>query len=209
MAWRQGWASLIVDSHTPRGLDTLDLWRLVCAGQTLSGEVRAGDVAVALADLRALPQIDSSRIVLLGASHGGWAVLDYLSFVAGRPPPPGLTAWPDGSAEGNAAGLKGAILLYPYCGAASRVARDGWDLDIPVLMILAEGDLVTGDAPCRDVAERMAAQGRPVSLVTFDGVTHGFDQQDRSALSTLVYDPAATLRALALGRTFLDAAAGR
>lgn len=203
MAAAEGWASLIVDSHTPRNLDDLEVWRLVCSGQTLSGQVRAGDVAVALADLRAMPDIDPDRIVLLGASHGGWAVLEYLGYLDGRRPPPGLTGWPGGSAEASARGLAGAILLYPYCGAGSRAGRSGWTLDVPVLMLLAKDDGITGDAPCRDLARNMVAKGRDVTELTLDGVTHGFDQQERSFLSPLVFDPEATAAALATGRDFL------
>lgn len=208
MANGLGWAALIVDSHAPRNLDDLEAWRLVCAGQTLSGQVRAGDVAVALNDLRQRPEIDASRIVLLGASHGGWSVLEFLGFLSGDTPPPGLTEWPGGSAIAAAAGVKGAILLYPYCGAGSRVGRQGWATRIPVLMMLAKDDVVTGDDPCRALAERMKARGHAVTEVTFEGVTHGFDQQDRAAFSTLVFDPAATEQALDLGRDFLQAAGG-
>ena len=208
MAAAEGWAALIVDSHAPRGLDDLEVWRLVCSGQTLSGQVRAGDVAVALADLRAIPGIDPDRIVLLGASHGGWAVAEYLAYLAGRRPPPGLADWPGGSPEASAKGLAGAILLYPYCGAGSRVGRTGWASDVPVLMLLARDDGITGDEPCRSLAARLAAEGRPVTEVTLDGVTHGFDQQERSFLSPLVFDPAATTRALEMGRDFLARTGG-
>lgn len=41
-----GWASFSVDSHRPRNLTEFELWRLDCAGQLLSGQERAGDVAV-------------------------------------------------------------------------------------------------------------------------------------------------------------------
>jgi hypothetical protein len=43
--------------------------------------------------------------------------------------------------------------------------------------------------------------------VTFEGVTHGWDQQDRSALSPLVFNPEATAKAMAIARDFLDAVA--
>ena len=43
---------------TPRGLTDYELWRLVCSGQYLTGAERAGDVTVALADSRKLPQVE-------------------------------------------------------------------------------------------------------------------------------------------------------
>ena len=88
------------------------------------------------------------------------------------------------------------------------MGRTGWAADVTVLMLLARDDGITGDAPCRSLATRLAAAGRPVTEVTLDGVTHGFDQQERSVLSPLVFDPAATTRALEVGRDFLARTGG-
>jgi len=203
MAVAQGWAALIVDSHAPRGLGTLEVWRLICAGQLLAGPERAGDVAVALAHLREHAKVDDDRLAVLGASHGGWAVLDMLALAAVGRPPDGLTAWPEGGPEAALAGLRGALLLYPYCGAASQAARRSWAPEVELTMLLVAGDAVVGDKPCRKLARALRATGAAVETVTFEGVTHGFDQRDRSAISTLRYDAAATRRALALGRDWL------
>ena len=54
-------------------------------------------------------------------------------------------------------------------------------------------------------AERLAARGLPVTSRTLPGIDHGFDQSERSALSPLDYDPAATATAIALADSFLDA----
>ena len=43
----------------------------------------------------------------------------------------------------------------------------------------------------------------PVQVELFADVTHGFDQADRSALSPLAFDPAATAEAMAVAREFL------
>jgi len=67
-----GWATLVVDSHGPRGLDADQRWRLVCAGQVLPGPERAGDVAVAIdaarraADRHCWPA--SSAVLIAGGS---------------------------------------------------------------------------------------------------------------------------------------------
>lgn len=194
-AQAMGFATLIVDSHTPRNLDDFEAWRLVCAGQQLTGAERAGDLAVALAHLRTQPGVDPARLAVLGASHGGWTVLDFLTLSDADTPPPGLATWPDGSGAAARDGLRAAITLYPYCGAASRASARGWGWTGPVTMILVDGDTITGDAPCRDLADRQERAGRPVALTVIDGVTHGFDQQDRSALSPLRFDATATARA--------------
>jgi len=190
-----GFATLIVDSHAPRGLDDFEAWRLVCAGQQLTGAERAGDLAVALAHLRSTAGVDPARLAILGASHGGWTVLDFLTLTDAADPPPGLGAWPGGSSEAARAGLDAVIALYPYCGAGSRAGARGWDWPGPVTMILVAGDTITGDAPCHDLSARMDDAGHPIDVTVLEGVTHGFDQQDRSALSPLRFDADATARA--------------
>ena len=202
-----GWASLVVDSHGPRGFTEFELWRLVCAGQLLNGAERAGDLAVALADARAMPEVDGSRLALIGASHGGWAILEYLSMADHGQVPLTLTEWP-----GNATPLEGvqaALLLYPYCGGLSRASRRGWDSRVPVLFLLAEGDNIASERPCLAVAEREARRGLPVETHIYEGVTHGFDQREKAPLSTLGFFPEATADALARGTAFLNAAIGR
>ena len=202
-----GWASIVVDSHGPRGFTEFELWRLVCAGQLLNGAERAGDIAVALADARAMPQVDESRLALIGASHGGWAILEYLSMADHGQVPPTLTGWPEGAPPLD--GVQAALLLYPYCGGLSRASRRGWRSDLPVLFLLAEGDWITRERPCRKLAAQEARRGLPVQTHVYEGVTHGFDQQEKAPLSTLGYFPEATEDALARGIAFLDAAIGR
>ncbi len=58
-------------------------------------------------------------------------------------------------------------------------------------------------ADCLAIAGRMAARGQPVETVVLEGVTHGFDQEERSELSLLEFDPAATEAALRAGAAFL------
>lgn len=199
-----GWAAAIVDSHTPRGLATDPLWRLVCTGQVLPGQARAADVAAAMALLRAQGQLDMNRVVLIGGSHGGWTALELLAAAAGGRPPDGLTAWPGGSSEAALAGLVGIVALYPYCGTFSTVGDRGWRRPVPVLMLLVAEDSVVGTEPCTQLAARMQARSLPVTTHLYSGVTHAFDQRDRAALSTLEFDPDATADALARGRAFLE-----
>jgi dienelactone hydrolase len=195
---RIGWATLVVDSHTPRGLDGDPAWRLVCSGAVLPGSARAGDLAVALADARAMAFVDATRLALMGASHGGWAVLDLLALAGRRRPPENLSAWPT-APEGDVLDGVGAILaLYPYCGEASVVSRRGWDAPIPVMMILVDDDTIVDETKCREIAEQKNRSGLPVTVLQFSGVTHGFDQREKSLFSTLAHNPAAEQK-------FLDA----
>ncbi len=198
-----GWAAIIVDSHGPRGLSEHEAWRLVCAGQLLMGSERAGDVLVSLADARRMPFVDPSDIVLIGASHGGWAIMDLLALDPPRRLPFNLAALPPGPAD-PLDGVVGTILVYPYCGAASRSGREGWGRPVPALFLLGADDRIAPAGKCIAVAERLAAEGVPVETRLFGGVTHGFDQQERSEFSTLEFDAEATGQALAAGAAFLD-----
>lgn len=204
-----GWASVVVDSHGPRGLDDAEQWRLVCAGQLLTGVERAADLAVALDDVRRMDGVDADRLALVGASHGGWAVLDLFALVAAGEPPPLLRRWPASLRRDGLAGVRAAVLLYPYCGPLSRAARTGWQSAIPLQLLLVADDAVADEADCLELADRQRAAGTPVAVEVFEGVTHGFDQIEKSPLSTLAYDPDATARALTLTTRFLQANARR
>jgi dienelactone hydrolase len=199
----QGWAAIVVDSHGPRGFSDHEIWRLVCSGQLLMGSERAGDLLVAIDDARRMRFVDPERIVLIGSSHGGWTIMDLLSLDPPRRLPTNLARLPAGAPSDPLEGVVGAILLYPYCGEANRARRVPWTRPIPTLFLLAEDDVIAPSARCLEVAERLSAAGLPVEVSLFGGVTHGFDQQDRSALSPLVFDEPATAEAMAVARDFL------
>lgn len=205
----RGWATVIVDSHGPRGFSEHEIWRLICVGQMFMGSERAGDVLVSLTDVRRLPFVDPDRIALIGASHGGWAIMDLLALDPPRRLPFNLSAMPDDPAGDPLAGVVGTVLLYPYCGAASRAARDGWRRPIPTLFVLSEDDAVADPADCIRIVHRLEKRGVPVQTLMLSGVTHAFDQQERAALSTLEFDAEATRKALAAGAAFLDRASGK
>ncbi|MGF1562786.1 MAG: dienelactone hydrolase family protein [Geminicoccaceae bacterium] len=201
-----GWASVIVDSHAPRGYGDAEAWRLICAGQLLNGAERAADVAVALNDARAMPFVDAERIGLVGASHGGWAVLDFLAQYDADTRPPILRAWPDSLVDQGLDGVEAVALLYPYCGPTSVVAHNGWTSPVPALFLLVEGDTVTGERDCLRLAERMRARGLVAETELYPNVTHGFDQETKAPLSTLIYAPEEAARAHARIIAFLEAA---
>lgn len=205
-----GRAALILDSHAPRRLDRAQAWRAVCAAQVLPGSERAGDLAVALAALRDMPGIDATQVAVLGASHGGWTAMELLRQLAGTAPPPGLTDWPAPPAE-LAAELGPVVLLYPYCGLVST-ADGPWPDRVRVLMLLAGRDSIADPAPCRAMAAAQLARGTDLTLRVDPKADHGFDQSERSRLSPLVFDPAATAwaraRVIAFVRGFALAAKG-
>ena len=124
---REGWAAVVVDSHGPRGLLDHEVWRLVCAGQVLLGSERAGDVLIAIDDVRRMPFADPGRIALVGASHGGWAIMDLLAMDPPERLPYNLGAAPGGRAGRSAGGGGGgdpalSLLRRGEPRAAGRVA---------------------------------------------------------------------------------------
>ena len=199
----QGWAAIIVDSHTPRGFSVYEVWRLVCAGQIFMGSERAGDVLVSIDDARRMRFVDPDSLVLIGSSHGGWAIMDLFALDPPRRLPFNLARLPAGAPADPLAGVAGAILLYPYCGQANRARRGGWPRPIPTLFLLSADDIVAPSENCLEIADRLAARGLPVETLTFEGVSHGFDQEERSSFSPLQFDEAATAEALQAGADFL------
>ncbi|WP_271409733.1 dienelactone hydrolase family protein [Pseudomonas sp. Q1-7] len=183
-----GYAALFVDSHAARGIED---WRPVCDGKRLWGNERAIDVYAALALARKVPAIDGSRLALLGYSHGGWTILDALSYdgAAGH----GFPA----TGKGALAGVRGVIAYYPYCGFPAHL-RDGLGHDTPVLMFLGGQDHITDHRQC--VSALGSLGGQRLELVQYGNADHVFDQ--RSDLNTYQPDLAedAQRRALAFLR---------
>lgn len=193
----RGHEALILDSHTPRGLDDFDTWRLLCVGQVLPGAQRAGDLAVAMA------QTAREDVILLGASHGGWTVLEFLRQSLTGTVPPGLSDWPAPPA-GLLRQVGAAVVLYPYCGALNGAAAGDWSAMPPVLMIVAAEDELGLADDCIAMAEALRDRGATLDLLVYEGAGHGFDQQERAAFSTLDYRPELRDRAKADVAAFLD-----
>jgi dienelactone hydrolase len=200
----RGWAAVIVDSHGPRRYGENDVWRLICAGQLMMGSERAGDVLVSIYDARDMHFVDEERLVLIGASHGGWAIMELLAFEKLWRLPFGLAALPEGAARHPLDGVVGVILAYPYCGTVNRARRTGWRFAAPVLFLLAGDDVIAPADECLAAAETLAAEGVAVETHVFAGATHGFDQEARAPLSVLEFDPEVTAEALATAGAFLD-----
>nr|WP_253948982.1 dienelactone hydrolase family protein [Mangrovicoccus sp. HB161399] len=203
-----GYAGLILDSHGPRGLDKLESWRLVCAGQVLPGAERAGDLVAALEAVRADPALDGDNVLLFGASHGGWTAMEALADLMAPALPAGIKAWETPPAE-LLAGIRGAVLLYPYCGALNGSARSPWDSAPPVLMILGGHDTIISTPACRKLAGSLAGQGARISVREFAEADHGFDQREKSFLSSLVFDAGLRDRAREEVGAFLAGLPGR
>jgi dienelactone hydrolase len=145
----QGYAALVVDSFTPRGITTL------CGfPQPLMGDVRAHDVYAAAARLKAVAEIDATRIAAMGFSHGGWTIIEAWRMT---------DRYPDTK-------LKALIALYPSCGRGLPPADAP-----PLLMLLGGLDDWTPPEACVKLAETARKVGRTVSDVVYKDARHAFD----------------------------------
>jgi dienelactone hydrolase len=141
-----GFAVLRLDSLGPRGQAS------VCKSGDLPAFDQAADAYSAKEWLSGRPEIDPSRIVLAGWSHGGVAVLAAL----GMPP----THF--GARQGTKPFVAG-IAFYPLCVSPSEVQA-------PILILIGDADMWEPASLCRQMGEHPRLR-----LEVYSGAHHGFD----------------------------------
>lgn len=193
----QGWAAVIVDSFSARGIGRVGARSFVCTGLRLRGQTRARDVFAALEQLRADERLDANRLALIGWSHGGWTALDALALVESGEAP-----------EDALAGVRGAFLHYPYCGALSKADSNPIGNAIPVTLIIAGRDWVVSPEECRRLVEARRAEGSVITAVEEPDLTHAFDAEDQPWDPRMEFDAEGAARAHDRFRAFLVSLAG-
>jgi dienelactone hydrolase len=178
---KQGYAVAIPDSFTTRGFANG-----VCTDASPNrAEVnparRVRDAYTALSYLRTLPDVDGSRVGVMGGSHGGSTTL--ASMVAPE-------SGGDPLAHDKAAGFAAAVALYPGCADRYgdwRVARQSgargpvtgyigvYKPIAPLLILIGEADDWTPAEPCRKLTETAEKSGYPVAIKVYPGAHHSFD----------------------------------
>lgn len=187
-ATKAGVAAVIVDSHTPRGIEYEAALAQVCTGRILWGRERAADVHAALAVVRDDPRLDANRIVLAGWSHGGWTLLDAFTLNSNGQSPDGLDAVP----QPAFAGVEGVFLVYPYVSGPALARRRGFVPPAPMEAVLVAEDGMASEHEAAEVFAKLKDAGAAVTWSTLGGVTHGFDEPDHHPTSKLRYDDEAT-----------------
>jgi dienelactone hydrolase len=145
-----GMVALVTDSFTPRGVDT-----------TMEDQTRVttlqmvGDARAALAYVATRPDVDPSRVAIMGFSKGGSVAL--------------LTS--DRRTQQAGKAFAAHIPFYPGCTTQYRHP----EVSAPVLILIGAEDNYTGVKTCADYADRMRASGASVQLKTYPGAHHGFD----------------------------------
>ncbi len=151
----QGYAALMLDSFSSRGIKTLCTVRF--SERALKEADRVGDAYAALAWLRQQSDVDAKRIAVLGWSHGGGVTLDAISHK------------PKGSD-----GFKAAVSFYPGCTARNKRA-DQFHPYAPLLLLIGASDDWTPAAPCKSLTDSVAARGEPMRIVLYPDSYHDFD----------------------------------
>lgn len=167
-----GYAAMIVDSITPRGMTRDDAVEYVCSGKALLGQERTGDILAAYELVRNDPRLDASRIILAGWSHGAWTLMDYLT-MGDNLRPPGLAGeniqYPP---------LLGAIAFYPYCGRGALVRFHKVKQAAPMLAFIAGADEIVDAGQCISWFEKKKRKGADIDLVIYEKALHAYDHPD-------------------------------
>ena len=176
MGWltRRGYAAVFVDSLNGRGIHGDSLM-----GPTLMPPERAADLYIVLEILRSTRAVDSSRIAVIGMSHGGDTALDALVLASPGKSLPALTETP----ERRLAGLRGVVAFYPGCRepvAGVHVTENylqPWTVPVPVLMFQGGNDSFVDQGLCDEVVARQKALGSPIDFVFYPDAPHCFDAE--------------------------------
>jgi dienelactone hydrolase len=148
----RGFHVVFPDSFTARGITQLCTMPL--AERQLRAAERAADIHAALDWAAARADVDAARIVVLGWSHGGSAVLAALNHKLGPQP---LQA-------------RAAIAFYPGCSPYAR--RPGTYLPVaPLLILIGALDDWTPPGPCIELGKWTPK----VMVRVYPESYHGFD----------------------------------
>ncbi len=165
-----GYAAMIVDSTGPRGFSRQSALDIVCAGKTLLGQERAGDVFAAIELAGADPRLDTDQLILAGWSHGAWTVMDFLTMDGDKRRPAGLSGdLPD------PAGVDGVILFYPHCGTGALSRFRPWRQSPPALALIAGADSIVEPEKCIRLFNRKNRGGADIDLTIYPDAEHVFD----------------------------------
>jgi dienelactone hydrolase len=121
-----------------------------CDGNSDGGETDAARAT--LAWMRTQSYVVPDRLGVVGFSMGADAALTLIDTHGSAP-----------------AGLRMAAAYYPSC-----EDRDGL-VSVPLAIFDGDADKVTPAAPCAAMAHAGAAAGKPITITTYPGATHGFD----------------------------------
>lgn len=145
---QNGIATMRVDYFTTRGLKR--------AGR--GGPVSPGDVTGAIRFLATHPDIDKTRIGVMGFSRGGSMVLLARRYSLSR--------------TGN---VHPAVFVALYAPGCRRISIGASEPDAPLLIVTGSADALINPAPCKRLQQEGRKAGKPVRTLVLPGGTHAFD----------------------------------
>jgi dienelactone hydrolase len=153
-----GYATFVVDSLRGRGLTD------VCNNAfALTPNRRVSDSYGAFRVLATHPHIDPARIVLVGFSHGGTAVLAAAMEWARRTYAPQTPV-----------AFRAFVLFYPYCNAVIPEMEMGFAA--PVRIHIGELDDWTPAKTCESLVAEARHLGADIRINVYKNAWHAFDQ---------------------------------
>jgi dienelactone hydrolase len=165
-----GYATLDIDSFRGRGITE------ICSGQEkLNIASVLNDVFRGLDFLAEHPDVDRSRIALLGLSFGGRTAL-----------------WANQTRFRDLYGSEHEFVAHLSFYPASCYIRlaDEEDVgDAPMRIFHGTADDWLPIEPCREYVERMQAAGRDVALFEYEGALHAFDDHTVGLIPALLLSP--------------------
>ena len=187
VAAAQGYRAFVVDSFAARGWTRAFGLMFVCTGLQFQGAERAGDVLSSCWGLVSKrPDVDASKIVLAGWSHGSWAIMDLMTMP--------LSAYGEAYLENPSpaplAGVQGLFLAYPYGGFGALSRSKPWVRSPRTLGIIALQDHITAAGDADRIYQPAIKSGADVDIWRVQG-THAFDEEHAS-LGVMRYDKTLT-----------------
>lgn len=195
-----GYAVMLVDSLGPRNIDYDTAMKTVCEGRALLGQERAGDILAAIKIAEADGRLDTSRLVLAGWSHGGWALMDYLTMDLERTRPAGISR----DRPVKAPDIDGAFVAYPYCGPGALSRLRGWREKPAVLALIAGKDTIVDPRECIRFFTGLSETSERVDFTVYQDADHIFDDPTLRETYPQYYNRAAASDAMAQYKLFLE-----
>ena len=172
VAVARGCRAFSVDSLAHRRWSRAFALSLICSGAVFRGPERAGDVLAAASGLSRRPDVDATRLMLAGWSHGAWSIMDLMTMPLVRAGEAGL-ADPDPT---PLAGVRSVFLAYPYGGFAALSRRREWLRRPAVMGLIPRRDHVTRRADARRLYTTAERGGCETEVWEMDAGTHAFDE---------------------------------
>ncbi|MBN8649671.1 MAG: prolyl oligopeptidase family serine peptidase [Caulobacterales bacterium] len=173
-AIENGFATIFVDSFSPRGISEIEAATTVCTTIQLRGPERSGDLVAAIEWASNQDWVDKNSIHAAGWSNGGWSIMDA---VARENDIGNLSYYTDYEPK-YIGRLNSIFCIYPWCGPGSHSHSRGWKLNIPTHIIICGHDLVVGDALTRQTISKLQENGIDIEESFFEKATHSFDERE-------------------------------